>query len=142
MAARRIGRSRRANDGPACTAPHAAATVLKSEHANWLNWTPNSGPAGVFATPGLTCSWMIWLAVRVVKALPLEDRYAAVSAFAIAASVVGSALSSSPVVTPRPEVIVALAGAPDICPTVRTLPTRSTTGIVAGLPRALASLIA
>src|SRR5437899_9661884 len=60
----------------------------------------------------------------------------------MAASVVGSGTFSSPVVTPRIEVIVAVVGAPGICATVRTLPTRSTTAIVAGLRRALASLMA
>src|SRR5712692_12091310 len=63
-------------------------------------------------------------------------------ALAIAASVVGSTLFSRPVETPRIEVIVALVDAPGICVIARTLPTRSTTAIVAGLPRALASFIA
>src|SRR5438445_51096 len=47
---------------------------------------------------------MIWFAVRVVKALPLEDRYAAVSAFAIAASVVARGWFSRPAATLRAEV--------------------------------------
>src|SRR5437763_668733 len=38
--------------------------------------------------------------------------------------------------------MVRVVGAPAICATVSTLPTRSTTAIVDGLPRALASLIA
>src|ERR1700720_4869591 len=60
----------------------------------------------------------------------------------MAASGVGSCAFSRPVVTPRLEVIVAVAGAPGIWATVRTLPTRSTTAIVAGGPRAFASLMA
>src|SRR5580704_5592543 len=91
---------------------------------------------------------MIWFAVRVLKALPSDDRYAPVSALAIAASVVGTKAGgtiagfSRPVWMPRPEVIVNVAGAPAIWVTVSTLPTRSTTAIVAGAFRAVASWIA
>src|SRR5262249_33568556 len=87
---------------------------------------------------------MIWFAVRVVNALPFDDRYAPVIAFEIAATELGATTPSRPlpVGTPRFEVTVAVAGAPAICVTVSTLPTRSTTAIVAGAPRAVASLIA
>jgi hypothetical protein len=69
----------------------------------------------------------------------------------IAAKVLGTLTPSSPfsggggievVATPVPEVIVAIAGAPVICVTASTLPTRSTTAIVAGAPSALAWFIA
>src|SRR5215469_16206203 len=43
---------------------------------------------------------------------------------------------------PRPEVTVAVPGAPGICVTTSALPTRSTIAIVAGLPRAVASCTA
>src|SRR5437764_1263742 len=49
---------------------------------------------------------------------------------------------SSPAPTFRKVSMVRAVGAPGICATVNTLPTRSTTAIVDGLPRALASLIA
>src|SRR5580700_2946142 len=45
-------------------------------------------------------------------------------------------------ISPRGSVIVNSVGAPAICTTLSTLPTLSTTAIVAGLPRAFASLIA
>ena len=69
-------------------------------------------------------------------------------ALARAASVDGTAPGgttarfSRPVEMPRPEVTVIPTGAPAICVAVSTLPTRSTTTIVAGAPRAVASLIA
>src|SRR6516164_2475286 len=120
--------------------------MLKSEHGSWLNWTPKNGPEGVSATPGLKCCWIIWLAVRVENAFPCDDdRYAPVSALEIASKVVGTATPSSPfsggggievVATPVLEVTVAIAGAPIICVTANTLPTRSTTAIVAGAPSA------
>src|SRR5437763_1616848 len=49
---------------------------------------------------------------------------------------------SSPAPIFRKVSMVSVVGAPGICATVNTLPTRSTTAIVDGLPRALASLIA
>src|SRR5438067_4781792 len=49
---------------------------------------------------------------------------------------------SSPAPIFRKVSMVSVVGAPGICATVRTLPTRSTTAIVAGLPRAFASLVA
>src|SRR5665213_2448584 len=69
-------------------------------------------------------------------------------ALARAASVEGTAPAgtmarfSRPVEMPRPEVTVIPTGAPGICVTVSALPTRSTIAIVAGAPRAVASLIA
>src|SRR5260221_1573412 len=83
---------------------------------------------------------MIWLAVRVENALPSDERYAPVTAFAIAANSDGKLLTpSSPPVAPVPEVIVNVGAAPVILNTPSTLPTRSTTAIVALAPRACAS---
>src|SRR3954469_4631638 len=135
--------------GPGLVAPGTVGAVgLKSEHDSWLNWVPNKGPPGVLRTPGLKCSCRIWLAVRVVKAFPFDDRYAPVIARAIAPIVVGITLGgttvrfSRPAPILRPVSMVSAVGAPGIWATVRTLPTRLTTAIVDGLPRALASLIA
>ena len=58
----------------------------RSEQGSWLIWTPNSGPPSRPTDPGSKFSWTIWLAVRVLKALPPDDRYAPVIALAIAAS--------------------------------------------------------
>ncbi len=58
--------------GPTPTAPENRFD--RSEHGNWLNWTPNNGPAGCRLSPGLKCSWTIWLAVLELKALPSVDR--------------------------------------------------------------------
>ncbi len=44
---------------------HPRAGGGSSEQARLLNGTPNSGPPGVLASPGLKCSWISWLAVRV-----------------------------------------------------------------------------
>src|SRR6185369_14871689 len=49
---------------------------IRSEHASWLNCTPNSGPDGWNCSRGLKCSCTIWLAVRDENALPSEERYA------------------------------------------------------------------
>src|SRR5664279_5265930 len=93
----------------------AAARWFTSEHDSWLNCTPNSGPDGWLFSPGLKFCWMIWLAVRVVNALPSDDRYAPVTAFAIAASSDGNPLMpSSPPVAPVPDVIVNVGAAPFI----------------------------
>src|SRR5689334_16586062 len=59
---------------------------LTSEHDNCENCTPKSGPDGCCDSSGSKCSWMIWPAVRVVNAFPLEDRNAPVKAFDMAAA--------------------------------------------------------
>ena len=53
-------------------------------------------------------------------------------ALAIAAAVSGTTAFSKPPTTPRPEVTVTSSGAPFMRKTPSTLPTRSTTAIVAG----------
>ena len=66
--------------------------VLRSEQGNWLNCTPNSGPLsspGVLGAGGKCCC-TIMLAVRVEKALPLDDRYAPVIALAMAPAAEGN----------------------------------------------------
>src|SRR6185312_10700513 len=120
----------------------AEKCVARSEQGSCENCTPNSGPAGVPRMPGLKCSCTIWLAVRVENALPSLDRYAPVTALAMAASSLGTARPSSPPVTLRPDVIVIVSGAPFILYTASTLPTRSTTAITAGLLCACASAVA
>jgi hypothetical protein len=50
--------------------------VLRSEHGNWLNCTPDSGPLSspaVLGAGGKFCC-TIMLAVRVENALPALDR--------------------------------------------------------------------
>src|SRR5215467_11309686 len=82
---------------------------------------------------------MICPAVRDENALPHEERYAPVIALAIAATVESTVCPSRPPVTPRPPATVTLTGAGFIRNTASTLPTRSTTAIVASAPRACAS---
>ncbi len=92
----------------------ALARWLTSEQESWLNWTPDSGPDGWFSSPGSKFCWMIWLAVRVEKAFPSDDRYAPVIAFDSAASSDGTAMPSRPPVAPLFDVIVTVATAPFI----------------------------
>ena len=84
--------------------------------------------------------------MRVEKALPSLDRYAPVIAFAIAAMVEGmiSTFSKPPSMRAAPVVerTVTVAGAPVIAKTASTLPTRSTTAMVARWLRACASATA
>jgi hypothetical protein len=47
---------------------------VRSEQGSELNWTPNRGPPSRPREPGLKFSWTIWLAVRVLNALPFEER--------------------------------------------------------------------
>ena len=123
-----------------------AKRAERSEQANWLNCTPNNGPPGASASPGLKCDWTIWLAVRVLNALPSLDRYAPVTALAIAAIVVGTTLKPSrpPSIRTEPRVLrtVTVGAAPFIAYTASTLPTRSTTAMVARALRAWASATA
>src|SRR6185503_16432544 len=128
--------------GPA-SAP-AVKRLTRSEHGSELNCTPLNGPLDDSISPGAKCSCTIWLAVLVLKALPSLERYAPVTAFAIAASVDGTMFTpSSPPSTVRPGVrTVKVFGAPFIANTPSTLPTRSTTAMVAGALRAWASATA
>ena len=123
-----------------------AKRAERSEQANWLNCTPNNGPPGASASPGLKCDWTIWLAVRVLNALPSLDRYAPVTALAIAAIVVGTTLKPSrpPSIRTEPRVLrtITVDAAPFIAYTASTLPTRSTTAMVARALRAWASATA
>src|SRR5579872_3915297 len=88
----------------------------RSEHGNWLNCTPNSGPLSSPAEDGsggkFCCT--ISLAVRVEKALPPDDRYAPVIALAIAAPAAGMVKPSRSVLLVGSGAlrIVAVAGAP------------------------------
>ena len=95
---------------------------------------------------GGKCSCTIWLAVRVEKALPPLERYAPVTAFAIAAATAGTSAPCSPASSPaagNPPICLRLknvvARAPFIWNTPSTLPTRSVTAITEGSPRASAS---
>src|SRR5262249_13524006 len=81
--------------GPKSGTPPAANRVFKSEHGKELNCTPLSGPLEASNSSGLKCSCTIWLAVRVLNALPSLDRYAPVIALAIAASVDGTMFTPS-----------------------------------------------
>src|SRR5258706_7294432 len=88
---------------------------------------------------------MICPAVRVENALPFEDRYAPVIAFAIAASgaaIVPGAMPSRPPRELKGLTIETVSGAPVMWYDASTLPTRSTTTMCAGLPRACASAAA
>src|SRR5262245_1310250 len=129
--------------GPASAAPPANRRT-RSPHGSELNCTPLKGPLDASGSAGLKCSCTIWLAVRVLKALPSLERYAPVTAFAMAASVEGTMFTpSSPPSTVRPGVrTVNVFGAPFIANTPSTLPTRSTTAMVAGALRACASATA
>src|ERR1041384_4845426 len=71
--------------GPAPGTPPVTKRLVRSEHGSELNCTPLSGPLEASRSSGLKCSCTIWLAVRVLNALPSLDRYAPVTAFAIAA---------------------------------------------------------
>src|SRR5581483_12067302 len=86
--------------GPGPTPAPAVKRCERSEQGSCENCTPNSGPEGVPLSPGLKCCCTIWLAVRLENALPSEDRYAPVIAFAIAASSEGTVRPSRPPVTP------------------------------------------
>src|SRR5690242_5482681 len=81
--------------GPGPGAPPMVKRVVRSGHGNELNCTPLSGPLDASASSGLKCCCTIWLAVRVLNALPSLDRYAPVTAFAIAASVDGMMFTPS-----------------------------------------------
>ncbi len=63
---------------------------LTSVHVRFENCTPKSGPLEAKSIPGGKCSWMMKEAVRVVNALPLVAKTAAVPAFVIAARIAGS----------------------------------------------------
>src|SRR4029453_2350589 len=83
---------------------------------------------------------MIWLAVRVENALPSDERYPPGTALEIAANSEGRPPTpSGPPVAPVPDVIVNVDAAPFILNTPSTLPTRSTTAMVALALRACAS---
>jgi hypothetical protein len=113
---------------------------FRSEHGSWLNCTPLKGPLVASTSPGLKCDCTIWLAVRVLNALPSLERYAPVTAFAIAASVEGMMLMfSSPPLMPLFDEMVTVIAAPFIANTASTLPTRSTTAMVAPALRLCAS---
>ncbi len=75
---RQAARIRRQSERRALGRPrqrhHRRTGALRSEHGNWLNCTPKSGPPGASDSPGLKCSCTIWLAVRVVNALPSLER--------------------------------------------------------------------
>src|SRR5688572_1816279 len=149
--------------GPIVSVPVApsAASVgaggwIRSEQTSCENCTPNSGPEGAFDSPGLNDCWTIWLAVRVENALPSDERYAPVTAFEIAASSEGinprgggpgtkfstPPTPSRPPVTPRCDEIWTAVRAPFMRNRPSTLPTRSTTAIVAGVFCACASATA
>ncbi len=68
------------------------------------NCTPKSGPLETKSIAGGKCSWMMKDAERVVNALPVVSKTAAVPALVIAARIVGSGI-------PAPATIVAGAGA-------------------------------
>src|ERR1044071_1164280 len=72
------------------------------------------------------------LAVRVVNALPLVLKIAAVPALEIAASVDGTLMPSSPCPAVPPPRIRVFVGAPVILKTPSTLGSRSTTATVTG----------
>src|SRR3954469_5631650 len=87
--------------------PAVAPVATTSEQESDENCTPNSGPPGEPISPGLKFSCTIWLAVRVVNALPSDARYAPVIPLAIAAYPEVTMLSPSrPPTTPRPPEIV------------------------------------
>ena len=96
------------------------------------NCTPKSGPPGVKSTPGGKCSCTIKLAVRAVKAWPRVLRNEPVPAFEIAASSEGTRTPSSPQLLHEPfDPMTVSALAPAILKTPSTLPSLSTTAIVA-----------
>ncbi len=120
-----------------------AVDWMTSEQMSCENCTPESGPPGWLNSCGLKCDCTIWFAVRVEKALPAEDRYAPVTALATAALGDGTMLTPSrPPIAGVPLVIVNVAAAPVIAKIPSTLPTRSTTAMVAGAFRAFASATA
>src|SRR5947207_26822 len=89
--------------------------------------------------PGGKCSWMMKPAVRVEKALPLVLKNAAVAAFAVAASIDGATVPSSPWPNAPTLRIAVVAGAPLMAKRPRTFPSRSVTAIVTALPRDVAA---
>src|SRR6185312_5598033 len=100
--------------GPGPTPAPVTWRCERSEQGSCENCTPNNGPAGVPKSPGLKCCCTIWLAVRLLNALPSDDRYAPVIAFAMAASSLGTCRFSRPPATAgeRCDVIVTRFGAP------------------------------
>ena len=83
------------------------------------------------------------LAVRLEKALPLLDRYAPVIALAMAAPALGMTRPCASRLVPSGAAgMRAVAAAPGMAKTARTLPTRSVTAMVAAAPLARASAAA
>ena len=130
--------------GPMKAPPAPPTRVLRSEHGSCENCTPNSGPdsSPTVVRDGGKCCWTICDAVRVEKALPPDERYAPVTALAMAPSAAGKLTPWTSVLLPTPARVVAVARAPAMVNTASTLPTRSVTAITAGNPRACASAAA
>src|SRR5947209_7750285 len=78
-------------------------------------------------------------AVRVVNALPVVLKNAAVPAFEIAARDEGTLKPSRPLPEVPPPLISVVEGAPVILKTPSTFPTLSTTATVTGLPKLAAA---